>query len=77
MKAAHKAASRALNLDESNPIRLGHYNKQIKTIMLSTLQTLAACKSPPVPECYIKDAANSIQWLAQSIAIALKSSLER
>jgi len=77
MKATHKAASRALNLDESDPIRLQHYNKQIKTVMLSTLQALAACKSPPVPGHYIKDAANSIQQLAQSTAIALKSSLER
>ena len=77
MKATHKAASQALNLDESDPIRLQHYDKQIKTVMLSTLQVLAACKSPPVPECYIEDAANSIRQLAQSTAIALKSSLER
>jgi len=77
MKATHKAASQALNLDESNPIRLQHYNKQIKTVMLSTLQALAACKSPPVPERYIEDAANSIRQLAWSTATALKSSLKR
>lgn len=77
LKETYEAASRALNLDESDPIRLQHYNKQIRTIVLPTLQALAACEHPSVPECYIEDAASSIQRLAQLMATALKSSLER
>ena len=77
LKAAYGAASRALNLDESDPIRLRHYETQIKTVMLSTLQALAACKAPPLPEHYIEDVANLIRKLAGSMATALDSSLKR
>lgn len=77
LKMTYEAASRALNLDESDPIRLQHYEAQIKTVMLPTLQALAACERPLLPEHYIKDAANLIQGLARSMATALNSSLER
>jgi len=77
LKAAHEAVSRVLNLDESDPIRLRHYEKQIKTVMLSTLQALAAYGNPPLPEHYINDAANSIRQLAGLVAAALNSSLKR
>ena len=77
LKVAYSAASRALNLDESDPIRLRHYETQIKTVMLSTLQALAACEAPPLPERYIEDVANLIRTLAGSMATALDSSLKR
>jgi len=76
LKAAHDAVSRALNLDESDPIRLRHHEKQIKTVMLSTLQALATQRNPPLPERYVEDAANSIRQLAGSVAIALNSCLK-
>jgi hypothetical protein len=77
LKASHEAASRALNSDESDPIRLRHYENQTKTVMLSTLQALAACGNPPLPERYIKDVANIVRQLAQSTSTALGSSLKR
>jgi hypothetical protein len=77
LKTAYEAASRALNFDDSDPIRLRHYEKQTKTVMLSTLQALAACDNPPLPERYIEDAANSIRKLASMMGTALDSSLKR
>lgn len=76
LKAAHNAAFRSLNLDESDPIRLRHYEKQIKGVMFSTLRALAECKCPPLPEDYIERVANSIQKLAGAVAAALNSSLK-
>ena len=77
LKSAHEMVSRALNLDESDPIRLRHHERQIKTTMLSTLQALAARENPPLPEHYIDDAANSVRQQARLVGIALASSLER
>ena len=77
LKTAYDAASRALNLDESDPIRLRHYEKQTKTVILSTLQALAAHERPPLPEDYIEDVANSIRKLAGAMTAALGSSLKR
>lgn len=77
LATTHKAASRALNLDDSDPIRLRYHEKQIKITMLSTLQALAACENPPLPERYINAAANAVRRLASSIAAALASSLKR
>jgi len=76
LKAAYDAASRSLDLDESDPIRLRHYEKQIKAVMLSTLQALAECEHPSLPEEYIEGAANSIRELAGAITTALNSSLK-
>jgi len=76
LKAAYDAASRSLNLDESDPIRLRHYEKQIKVVILSTLQALAECEHTPLPEDYIEGAANSIWKLAGAITTALDSSLK-
>jgi len=75
LKAVHNAASHSLNLDESDPIRLRHHEKQIKGVMLSTLQALAECECPPLPEDYIESAANSIRKLAGAVGAALNSSL--
>ena len=77
MKAAYQAASRALNLDESDPIRLRHYDKQIKTVLLSTLQAVATHENPPIPEQYIESIAELVRKLAHSMTTALKSSLKR
>ena len=76
LKAAHNSASRSLDLDESDPIRLRHHEKQIKGVMLSTLQALAECKHPSLPKDYINGAANSIRKLARAITVALNSSLK-
>ena len=76
LKAVHNATSRSLNLDESDPIRLRHFEKQIKGMMLSTLQALAECEHPSLPEDYINKVANSIRKLAGAITAALNSSLE-
>ena len=77
LKATYNAASQALNLDESDPIRLKHYERQTKTVMLPTLQALAASGGPPLPERYIEDVANLVQTLAGLMAAALSSSLKR
>jgi hypothetical protein len=76
LKVAYNAASRALNLDESDPIRLRHYEKQIKAVMLSTLQALAARKRPSIPEDYIEGVANAIRKLAGAMTATLGSSLK-
>ena len=76
LKATYDAACRALNLDESDPIRLRHYEQQIKTTMLSTLQALAACGNPPLPENYIEDVVIHVRELARSMTTALSSSLK-
>lgn len=76
MKATYDAGSCALNLDESDPIRLRHHEKQIKTIMLSALQALAAYERPPLPEDYIRAVVNSIRELAGAVTAALNSSLK-
>jgi len=77
LKAVHKAASQALGLDDSDPIRLRHYEKQVKTTMPSTLQALAACENPSLPECYINAVTNVIRALVGSVALALTSSLRQ
>jgi len=77
LRSAYEAASRALNLDESDPIQLQHHGNQIKTTMLSTLQALAACENPPLPERYVEDTANLIRKLAGLMATALNLSLKR
>ena len=77
LKAVYGATSRALNLDESDPIQLQHHEKQVKTVMLSTLQALAASEQPPLPEHYIKDVVDVVRKLAGLMTAALNVSLKR
>jgi len=76
LKKTYEATSRVFDLDESDPIRLRHHEKQIKGAMLSTLQALAAHGNPALPEHYIEDIANLVRKLARSMSTALNSSLK-
>ena len=40
LHAAFKASRTALNLDESDPICLGHHLQQVKTFMVSVFEAL-------------------------------------
>ena len=63
LSAAFSASRRALNLDESDPIRLGHHIKQAETFMTSIVDVLGSQENIPLPSSYIGGIRDSIVLL--------------
>lgn len=62
---------RALNLDESDPIRLGHHLKQAETFMTSIVDVLGAQQVNPLPPEYIATVREAVMLLVGGLKAAL------
>jgi len=62
---------RALNLDESNPIRLGHHLKQAETFMASIVDVLGVQQVNPLPTTYIETIREAVISLTDGLRAAL------
>lgn len=62
---------RALNLDESDAIRLGHHVKQAKTFMTSIVDVFDAQTHNPLPTDYIKTLRRAVELLIDGLQVAL------
>lgn len=62
---------RALNLDESDPIRLGHHLKQAETFMSSIVNAMALQTNNPLPIQYIKDMRAAVELIVDGLKDAL------
>jgi hypothetical protein len=71
--SAFGTSYRALNLDESDPIRLGHHLKQAETFMTSIVDVFSTQTDNPLPPWYVE----TIGWAVESLADGLRSALSR
>jgi hypothetical protein len=62
---------RALNLDESDPIRLGHHLKQAEMFMVSVVNVLSTHRDNPLPPEYINTIRGAVESLVEGLQIAL------
>ena len=62
---------RALNLDESDPIRLGHHLKQAETFMCSIVDALSLQEHNPLPVEYIGSLEEAVELLVDGLKDAL------
>ena len=68
--AAFKASRTALNLDKSDPIRLGHHLHQAKTFMVSIIDVLGRQTANPLPSGYIEEISEATLALIGCLQIA-------
>ena len=61
----------ALNLDESDPIRLGHHLKQAETFMCSIVDALSLQEHNPLPAEYIESLEEAVELLVDGLKDAL------
>lgn len=66
------ASRRALGLDESDPIRLGHHCKQAEAFMISIVDALHRIEDNPLPEDHIRTVREAVVLLADGLRIAHK-----
>ena len=71
LQAGFRVSQAALNLDESDPIRLGHHLQRAKTIMVPVVEVLRRKKSNPLPPTYIKGITESVFALVEGLQLAL------
>jgi hypothetical protein len=71
--SAFGTSYRALNLDESDPIRLGHHLKQAETFMTSIVDVFSTQTDNPLPAWYIE----TIGWAVELLADGLRDALSR
>jgi len=71
LQAGFRASRAALNLDESDPIRLGHYLHQAESIMVPVVEALSHQTSNPLPTAFIEEISNAISNLVDGIQSAL------
>ena len=62
---------RALNLDESDPIRLGHHLKQAETFMCSIVDALSLQEHNPLLAEYIGSLEEAVELLVDGLKDAL------
>jgi len=74
LSAAYRTSRAALNLDESDPIRLGHHLHHARTYMVSIAEVLGLQESNPLPSIYIKEISRAIAALVDGLRIALVES---
>ena len=67
LATAFLTSRRALNLDESDPIRLGHHLKQAETFMGSIIDVLGSQTNNPFPPGYIGEVRDSIALLVDGL----------
>lgn len=70
LTTAFLASRRALNLDESDPIRLGHHIKQAETFMTSIIDVLGSKTDNPLPTSYVEETRDSIALLIDGLRTA-------
>ncbi|KAF9643390.1 hypothetical protein BDM02DRAFT_3191714 [Thelephora ganbajun] len=61
----------ALNLDESDPIWLGHHLKQAETFMTSIVDVLSIQMDNPLPPKYIETIREAVKSLVDGLKVAL------
>jgi len=71
LASAFGIAYRALNLDESDPIRLGHHLKQAETFMTSIVNVFGTLTDNPLPSTYIKTTREAVESLVNELQDAL------
>ena len=69
--SAFGSSYRALNLDESDPIRLGHHLKQAETFMISIVDVLSVQRDNPLPAEYIQNVKGAVEMLIEGLQDAL------
>jgi len=70
LSAAFLASRRAIDLDESDPIRLGHHIKQAETFMTSIIDVLGSQSDSPLPPSYIETIRDSTTQLISGLHAA-------
>jgi len=70
LNAAFLTSRRALNLDESDPIRLGHHIKQAETFMASIIDALDSQTDNPLPPSHIREVRDSFALLIDGLRTA-------
>jgi hypothetical protein len=71
LTSAFEIAYRALNLDESDPVRLGHHLKQAETFMTSIVDVLGRLTENPLPAHYVKTLRTATESLVNGLQDAL------
>ena len=71
LTSAFKISRAALNLDESDPVRLGHHLQHAKTFMLSIVEVLGHQTANPLPSEYIEDLYHAVSSLVDGLQSAL------
>lgn len=74
LQAGFRVSRAALNLDESDPIRLGHHLQQAKTVMVPVVEVLGCQKLNPLPPAYIKGITEGVFTLVEGLQLALAKS---
>lgn len=74
LQAGFRVSRAALNLDESDPIRLGHQLHQARNIMLPVVEALGRQTSNPLPPGFIREIHEAITILIDSLHVALNES---
>ena len=77
LHAAFRASRTALNLDESDPIRLGHHLHQAKTFMTSIIDVLARQTTNPLPPGYIRGISETTLALVDALQTAFTEASAR
>ena len=70
--SAFTSSQKALNLDESDPIHLGHHLKQAETFMSSIVDALDQQTDSPLPDDYIQSVRDSVELLIKGLQVAHK-----
>jgi len=70
LAAGFLASRRALDLDESDPIRLGHHIKHAETFMTSIINVLGSQADNPLPPGHIREVKDSFRLLIDGLHVA-------
>ena len=73
LQAGFRVSRTALNLDESNPIRLGHHLQQVKMVMVPVLEALAR-QTSNLPLAYVTGVTEAVFALFEGLQSALAES---
>ena len=71
LSSAYNTSRAALNLDESDPIRLGHHLQHAKTFMLSIVEVLGLQTTNPLPLEYLQVLDAAVSSLVDGLRVAL------
>jgi len=69
--SSFESSYRALNLDESDPIRLGHHLRQAETFMTSIVDALSFQTDNPLPPEYVETMKGAVASLIRGLQSAL------
>lgn len=74
LQAGYRASQTALNLDESDPIRLGHHLHQVKTVMIPVVEVLGQQSSNPLPPVFTREISEAVLELVDGLQSAFEES---